>query len=162
MNRVLAVILMPAVLLAHWAGIGHCHAGGQPAGHGSRPHLHTGAPHRDGPAHGHHHGHGHHGHDGHHQHHDDGDAGEPDGCPAPAPEPAQDHDADAAYLDSVDAVLGARPVAEGGLGASALLPAPLLALALGPSAAQPRGPAGWALPPPASCPLHVRHLVFLI
>src|SRR5262245_19711378 len=101
MKRAACLLLMPAVLLTQWGGLGHCHGENTPAGHGLRPHVHTGLT---SPAHGHrhsHHGH-HHGSGGHH--HGEEEAA-PDATSDPTPAPPHDHDSDAIDLAAVDAAV---------------------------------------------------------
>ena len=153
-RRVLSSLALLCVVLGQTAplALAHAHDGGPPAGHGSRPHAHLN-PVRS--------AHSHHEHDGgHHHHHADADAG--DECP-PAPLPAKpsDHDSDAVYVGTADAVPGSRAaddevrsVSFDGIGFPA--PAAVIRPSLVPAANRSRPPPG------RSCPLYVRHLAILI
>lgn len=159
LRRLVALLLLPFVLLAQSAALGHAHGGREPRGHGLRPHVHTSfAPERR--AHDHHHHHGPAGH-----HHDGDDEAGPGPHTVPEPEAPSDHDSDAFYLEKVDAVVSKRIVADDGSS-----PASLLLALPGPcefvparASTQPRS-AHWNRPPPTdcSCPLYVRHLTLLI
>src|SRR5262245_52707207 len=113
MNRVVCLLLVPAVLLTQRAGLVHCHGQAQPAGHDLRSHFHTN---RAAPGHdddGHHNGHHHHAHHhpgpgSHHHHHDEDEAPSSD----LALGPLADHDADAIFIPAIDAVPGGTPAAE--------------------------------------------------
>jgi hypothetical protein len=65
LRRVITFLLLPCLLLAQSASLGHAHGNGAPAGHEARPHLHLAIAgqhqHTDGHRH-------HHGKDGHHHH----------------------------------------------------------------------------------------------
>src|SRR5262245_18144873 len=95
-RRAICLLLLPCVLLAQSAVLGHSHGVGQPAGHDLRPHFHTEhASTRLKQAH-HHHDRG-----CPHHHHDDGDdQAEPETppTPQPGPLPESDHDSDAVFF----------------------------------------------------------------
>src|SRR5262245_2637553 len=159
---VVSLFLLPCLLPAQSAGLGHCHTGDRPGEHDPRPHIHTNPP---ATGHGHHR-HGHHGPDGHHHghhHHDDADHHPGDGpepvTPSPQPEPSPDHDDGAAYV-AVDAFLSGRgPVGdEGGRAAPGLVPALVTAA---PRTGPCRDAVPWSRPPPpttgADPPPHLRH-----
>lgn len=155
-RRVVSSLALLCVVLGQTAplALAHAHDGGQPAGHGSRPHSHLN-PVRS--------GHSHHEHDGggHHHHHADADAGD-ERPPPPRPAEPSDHDSDAVYLTGADAVPGSRAaddevrsVSFDGIGL--LAPAAVIRPSLVLAAANQSRP-----PPGQSCPLYVRHLAILI
>src|SRR5262249_52904087 len=96
LRRVVSLLLVPALLLYQWAGLGHVHADHLPVGHDLVPHFHLHAGEPD-----------HHDHDGPCHHHDQDD--EPDDLVLESPEsaPLSDHEADAVYV-SVDFLVGER------------------------------------------------------
>lgn len=102
MKRVVCLLLIPTVLLAQWAGFGHCHTTGQADDHACKPHFHlpifrltTSASE---PVSQHHHHDGHHHGSGHHHHHH-GDDEQPNPKPTcPDERPTDPHDENAVYL----------------------------------------------------------------
>jgi hypothetical protein len=152
-RRVVALILLPGLLLAQPAVLGHAHGHDQPVGHDLRPHFHANLAPAD-------HGHHHHGPDGHrHHHHDEHDDG-PAG-PAAQSGPVPDHDADAVFVTDVTAVPVERnPVADGSVLLTWLLPSFEACWTRGTDLAlvSPHPPPI----PSTSCPLYVRQLTLLI
>lgn len=150
-RRVVSSLALLCVVLGQAAplALAHAHDGGQPAGHGARPHTHTAPPRSP-------HGHHQHGAGGHHHDHDD------DGDSPPVPQPAlpSDHDSDAAYVadaltDNRSAGGDERPLAFVWISlsfADAAMRADLRFTT--PTRNRP--------PPGRACPLYVRHLAILI
>ena len=155
-RRILSLLLLPCVLLSQAATFGHAHGGGEPVGHGLRPHFHaSSAPHD----------HDHHCHasGGHHHHHDDGDEGH---APVSEPVTPSEHDSDAVYIAGVEAVVNSRHsaidyelmVLLDGIVAEFCLPAAL-------TAAPPQTAVRWAHAPPPdghTCPRYLRLLTLLV
>jgi hypothetical protein len=87
-RRVVSLLLLPAVLLTQWSGVGHSHGSFQPAGHDHTPHVHScllSSHHHDG-------------YEG--RHHDqDADPGDPEQAECLGQSaPVEDHDDDAVYI----------------------------------------------------------------
>src|SRR4051794_26287399 len=97
-RRLVSLLLLPCALTPS-AATAHGHAGGRPAGHDSRPHLHL-------KREAHHHGHSHGG--GVHHHHHDGLDPDP-AVPPPEATRAAGHDQDAFFVPNL-----AAPVGKGG------------------------------------------------
>jgi hypothetical protein len=151
------------VLLTQSATLGHSHGSQEPPGHDRRPHFHTNASTISRP---HDHTHHHHGAGGHHHHHHDGNDA-PESGPQQTPEPRSpsDHDSDAFYLPSSDAVITVRSVVDNELLASPMWAVAGLSLSTTIWAYPPYETLNWAHPPPpsrSSCPLYLCHLVLLI
>ena len=158
---VVSLLLLPCLLLTQSAALlGNAHAGLRLHGHDLRPHFHT-QPVPDGHDYGHHSGLG-----VLHQYHQDdaNDAIELDTQPTSQPEPLSDHDSDAVYVASVDAVLAERCAVHDGV--DSLLPWAALAAShlAGWWPTPSRHPVNWwyTQPSGSSCPLYVWHLTLLI
>ncbi len=151
-RRVVSIFLLPCVLLAQSAALGHAHSGSQPAGHDLRPHFHTNRISYSCGG-------------GSHHHHDDGDdLPEPDTQPTPQPEPLSDHDEDAVYV-AVDTVVSGRVQAGDDDTRCQVWLLPALNLLAAPyGLGEP--PNSWTHPPPllpaSDCPLYLRQLTLLI
>jgi hypothetical protein len=158
---IVSLLLLPCVLLTQSVVFGHAHDGSQPAGHDLRPHIHTSSS----PAgHTHDHGHNHYVPGGHHLHHDDGNVPEPDSQPTPQPELFSDHDSDAFYIDTVDAIINVRYIVDKDEVASALGSDTGLSEFVHFSASPTHEFANWKYPPSTGCrcALYVLHLSLLI
>ena len=116
LRRVVSFLMLPCLLLTQSASVAHGHGKDTPVGHESRPHVHLalaaavlGETHEHGSAHGHSHPAG-----GHHRHHhDEADEGATpttasdrsgSGGHGSAPIQTGDHDRDAVFVSSLDAV----------------------------------------------------------
>jgi hypothetical protein len=104
MNRLIAFLLMPFLLVGDCFAHSHGHAAHDSTSH-ARPHIHVGAVSKHNHGHDHKHGHNHkHGHD--HKHgndhkHDHDHDGNP---PCATPEVPVEHDADAVYFVDADSL----------------------------------------------------------
>lgn len=155
-RHVLSLVLVPPVLLAQYASVGHAHSDGQPNGHDLRPHVHARPlAHR----------HGDHDHE-----HDDrrgsGHARGDRGAEVPtagAPELLTDHDADAHYLSSTDMAPASGATAHAPL-AFVLWVAPLRAAPLAGGNHLPIEQPRPAHPPPrlGCCATYIQFLTLLI
>jgi hypothetical protein len=169
-RRVVTLLLIPTVLLTQSAGAVHSHGDRQPTDHDARPHIHLpfailGPRAEAEPPEHHHHSHGSHG----HHHHGPGSHRHTHSEPAapkpvPASEQPDDHDSDAIYLVGHDAVIQQRPASNDGsdLVVAALIAIPATTAAPGERPEPLLLIAAHPPPLPATVPLHVRHLVFLI
>lgn len=153
-RRVVSLLALQCVVLGQMVpvALAHAHEGGQPVGHDSRPHAHLNPPRPS---------HGHHEHDRDGRHPDHADADTDDACPSvPLPEEPSDHDTDAIYVASADALPDnrsageERPILFAWLGLS--VPATVIRTELRAAVNQNRPPPGRA------CPIYVRHLAILI
>lgn len=153
-RRVVSLLALQCVLLGQMVqpALLHAHDGDRPVGHDSRPHAHTYPP-RSAPLHEHKHGSS--------GHHHDADA-ETESLPSlPRPEQPSDHDSDAVYVTSADAVPGSRTVGDLKLSISLCwFGVPVLGTVI---RSEPRPVATQNRPPPGrDCPIYVRHLAILI
>ncbi len=160
-RRIVSLLLLPCMLLTQSVAFSHCHNGSQPAGHELCAHFHTrhaivGSSHD----HGHHHGSGHH---HHHKSERDSDS-RPEKQPPSQPEPLTDHDSDAVYIGSFDAVIRVSSSDAKELTTLSLADAVGSNSAALDSADPPYYAASWAhAPPPArDCPLYLRLAALLI
>ena len=155
---VVSLFLLPCVLLFQSAALGHCH---DVSGRARAPHNHTCAIFSQIPTQ-----HGHHNSSpgGHHNHDDGDDLPEPDTQPTPQREPLSDHDSDAVYLGTADAVVVERFKVRDEVTHSTLwIPAASALLAA--SWDGPRSQAvkcGYPPLPSSLFPLYIRHLAILI
>lgn len=165
-RRIVSLLLLPCLLLTQSAGLyGHAHADLLLPGHDKRPHFHTQTvptahDARGNRARDHYHGHG-----GRHHHHDAfAVTTETDSHRTLLPESHSDHDSNAVYVTSVDAVVTGRCAPDVGADTSPLWATSALSNLgrLWPSPS--RHPQKWRHPPPPgrACPLYLLHLTLLI
>lgn len=93
-RRVVSLFLLPCVLLAQSASLGHAHGSSQPSDHILRPHVHVKL---EKQAHSHSHGT-----ESHHHHHD---VAMPTESAIPDEQPEPTHDSDAVYVSAIDLVV---------------------------------------------------------
>lgn len=97
-RRFVSLLLLPCMLLAQSASLGHAHGSNQPSDHNLRPHIHTKLE-QQVHSHSHSHGTG-----GHHHHHDYAVPTETV-IPDQQSEPSPTHDSDAVYVSALDLII---------------------------------------------------------